>query len=104
MANDKNKPKLQETPPRRGIREMLADTLDMSKEIILDLPKILMIGNRELTIENYKAVIEYTGTLIRVGTNSHTLKISGKNLEIKNITQEMLYITGSVFTFEFVKQ
>ena len=82
---------------------MLADTLDMSKEIMLDLPKIIMIGNRELTIENYKGVIEYTDAVIRVGTNSHILKISGKNLEIKNITQEMLYITGSVFVFEFVK-
>ncbi|MEG1441855.1 MAG: YabP/YqfC family sporulation protein [Oscillospiraceae bacterium] len=83
------------------IRERFADVVDISKDIILDTALIKFIGNRELTIENYKGIIEYTDTCIRVKAKPNILKITGKNLEIKTITQEMLYITGRILCFSF---
>ena len=59
------------------------------------------IGNRELTLENYKGIIEYTDTCIRVKANPHIVKITGTGLEIRNITQELLYITGKISGFGF---
>ena len=35
------------------LRERIADGLDASKEVILDVPKIVFIGSREVVIENY---------------------------------------------------
>lgn len=80
--------------PKNGIKENIANQLGIDSDIILNLSRIELIGNRELAIENYKGIIEYTDTIIRVKTNPGPLKIEGKLLEIKNITQEMLLISG----------
>ena len=87
----------------RNLREKVADVLDVNKEIILDMPKITFIGSREVTVENYKGIIEYTDSVIRVNASSHNLRLAGKSLEIKTITQDMLYITGCIKCFEFCK-
>lgn len=83
------------------MREKLADAVDISKEVLLDTVLVSCIGNRELTLENYKGIIEYTDTCIRVKANPHIVKVTGTGLEIRNITQELLYITGKISGFGF---
>nr|QGT51278.1 hypothetical protein Firmicute1046_3540 [uncultured Firmicutes bacterium] len=93
--------KQQSDIPTPSLREKMANALDMSKEVLLDTVRVVAIGNRELTLENYRNIMEYTTNCIRVSTNPHIIKIIGKNLEIKTITQEMLYITGYIKSFEY---
>lgn len=83
------------------LRERLADAVDISKDVLLDAVLVKCIGNRELTIENYKGIIEYSDTCIRLKANPRVVKICGTGLEIKTITQEMLYITGLINSFSY---
>ncbi len=82
-------------------REKVADTLNISKEIIMDTSKIVAIGNREITIENYRGIIEYTNCSIRLISNPYIIKISGVCLDIKTMTQDFLYITGKINSVAF---
>lgn len=41
---------------QRG-KEKILNKLDLPSDISLDLPKIIVIGNREITIENHKGII-----------------------------------------------
>lgn len=93
--------KQQDDTPPLSLREKMANTLDISKEVLLDTVRIVAIGNRELTLENYRNIMEYTTNCIRINTNPHIIKVTGKGLEIKTITQEMLYITGYIKSCEF---
>ncbi len=77
-------------------RERLADAVGISKEILLDTVLLSCIGSRELTLENYKSILAYSDTAIRVKANPRTVEIIGKQLELKTITREMLYITGRI--------
>lgn len=90
-----------EQEPRPTVRERLADAVDISKEVLLDTVLISCIGNRELTLENYKGILEYSDTCIRVKTNPYIVKITGTGLELRNMTQELLYITGKISGFGF---
>ena len=90
------------TPPAKPIREKLADTLDMSKEIILDTSKITLIGKREITVENYRGIIEYTPQKIILISNPSHIEICGCNLDIKTMTKDFLYITGSIEHIAFI--
>ncbi len=90
--NEENKPTL---------KERFADAVDISKDVILDTVLIKIIGNRELTLENYKGIVEYTDSCIRIKAKPYTVKITGTNLEIKVITGEMLYITGRILCFSY---
>ena len=60
-----------------------------------------IIGNQELVIENYKGVVEYSSTLIRINTGNSLLKITGRNLNIKEISSEDIKITGRFGSLEF---
>lgn len=87
---------------REGIRGRVANSLEVSKEIILDSAKIVFVGNRELTVENYKSIVEYTEDCIVVETNPHRLRLCGSELEIRSIAREMLFITGRLSSLEFI--
>lgn len=87
-----------ETPAeeKSTLRERVADAMDISKEVLLDTVLISCIGNRELTLENYKSILEYSDTCIRVKASPKIVQIQGTHLEIRNITRELLYITGRI--------
>mgnify|MGYP000847448205 FL=1 len=85
-----------------NLKEELSEALELPKEIVLDLPKISLIGKIQLIIENHKGIIEYTPMQIRIGSNSGIIKIQGKNLYIKTIVKEEIIITGEIDAFEFI--
>lgn len=85
----------------KEIRESISDLLELPKDIMLDLPRITLIGNLQLYIENHKGIIEYTSQRIRVNTKSGTIRITGKNLTIKIIIAEEIVICGNIENIEF---
>ena len=87
---------------KEDIKEKVTEFLELPKEIIMNVPKIIFIGNQNLSIENYKGIIEYTENTIRINTNEHMLKIIGRDLEIKNIAAEEMLITGNIMSLEFI--
>ncbi|HHT50304.1 MAG TPA: sporulation protein YqfC [Eubacteriaceae bacterium] len=80
----------------------ISETLELPKEITLDLPKITLIGNLQLNIENHKGIIEYNTQRIRISSNSGMIKIIGQNLYIKTIIKEEIIITGEINSFEYI--
>lgn len=86
---------------KRNIKEKVAEALTLPKEIVLDLPKITMIGNGQVFIENYKGVIEYDNERIRINTSKGIMKIFGESLEINTITTEEIFIKGYIKNIEF---
>ncbi len=84
-----------------SLREKIADSIDISKEVILDTILLTMIGEREMTVENYKSIITYTDTKIKVKAKPYPIEIIGTGLEIRSITRELLYITGRIRSFAF---
>ena len=85
-----------------NIKTEISNTLELPKEIMLDLPKVILIGNIQLNIENHKGIIEYSPNKIRVSTKSGMIKILGKDLYIKTIIKEEIIITGEINTFEYI--
>jgi len=94
MGRDKEKEKV-------TFRERVAASLGVSKEIFMDAPKVTMVGDMELTVENYKSIGEYSSEEISLKCKNVTLLIKGKNLEIVCIASEMIYICGRVLAVEF---
>ena len=86
------------------LRERAANVLESSKEIVLDVPKIVLLGNREAVIENYKAISDYTDERIAVESNPMGMRLAGKDLEIRSITREMLFVVGKIEKIEFGKE
>ena len=80
------------------ISEKITTALTLPKEITLDMPLIVMMGRDELNVENYKHLLEFSQTKIRVKTATGTLSIEGTALQLKQITAENLIITGHILS------
>ena len=87
-----------------SFRERLSNLLELPKEIVMDLPRMVMIGNRQLVIENYKGIMEYEEYRVRVNTASGSVQIEGQGLNIEEITSEDILVTGDIRTIEFSPQ
>ncbi len=79
-----------------GIKEKLAEKSGLPKEIVLNYPKLTLIGEGELEVENYKGIIEYSQNRIRLNTFLYVLKIEGEGLELKYVTDECISIRGKI--------
>lgn len=83
------------------IKSNFSEILELPKDIMLDLPKVTLIGNLQLYIENHKGIVEYGNLRIRVNTNAGILRILGKNMVIKTIVTEEIIIVGEIDSIEF---
>ena len=79
-----------------GIKEKLVEKSGLPKEIVLNYPKLTLIGENELDVENYKGIIEYSQDKIRLNTFLYVLKIEGEGLELKYVTDECISIKGKI--------
>ncbi len=82
--------------------EKLASAASMPKDVVLGASVITILGRNEVCIENYRGIIEYTDTLIRVQTKSGQIRLIGKRLQIEYYTNDEMKITGLVTALEFV--
>lgn len=85
----------------KRLKEKITDTLELPRDIVLDVARVILIGNNQVTVENHKGIIEYSEMLIRVNTGSGILSIGGSNLNIKTIIQEEITITGEIMEIRF---
>lgn len=76
--------------------QRLAGILEIPQDIILDLPRITMLGNKQLLVENHKGIIEYTPSLVRIKLNQGELLVTGKLLTLCNLQLEQILVEGTV--------
>ncbi len=87
---------------RKGAKERFAEMLELPKELVMDRPKLTMVGNCDIMVENYKGVVEYASDRLRINTGSGIIRIIGTGLLIREITSEDIIISGTIHTLEFV--
>ncbi|MGG7057072.1 sporulation protein YqfC [Clostridium nigeriense] len=75
-------------------REILVEKLDLPKDVMLNLPKITIIGNDEITIENHKGIILFDRNIIKINTKVKIIDIEGENFEILYIGDSTITISG----------
>ena len=75
---------------------------ELPRDIMLNLPKISMIGNNQMLVENHRGVIEYTPQRIRVNSSIGVIRIQGNDMKLKNIAADDIMITGEIRTTEFI--
>jgi sporulation protein YqfC len=85
------------------IKKGIADLLELPRDIVLDLPKITLVGNLQLYIENHKGIIEYSTGLIRINTKSGILVVTGSDLSIRTIVIEEIIVVGRIDKVEFLQ-
>jgi sporulation protein YqfC len=80
----------------KKIKHRFMEITDISEELTMGLAKIIILGNQECLIENYKGIIQYENEKIRLKTSSGIVAVDGNNLCINEIGEGEILIKGII--------
>ncbi|HZJ57734.1 MAG TPA: sporulation protein YqfC [Clostridia bacterium] len=84
------------------VKSTVSEMFELPKEITLNMPKINLIGNNQMLVENHRGIIEYTPSLIRVNSTVGVIRVQGNELNLRNIAAEDIMISGDIRSMEFI--
>lgn len=82
-------------------KERLIKGIDIPEEVVLDLPKITIVGKAEITIENHRGIIKFEKDIIEVNSKIGKIIINGIDFEILYIGTYTLTISGTFKTIVY---
>ena len=81
---------------REGILEKTAEVFDLPGNLVAGLPRVELVGNRELRMENHRGILAYGTEEIHISGGKLILKIRGEDLELRSMNAGELLITGLI--------
>lgn len=80
----------------------IADALDLPLDVMCDIPRTELMGQSRLSIENFRGILDYNENCVKINTTAGIIKIDGDELFIESITDEGIFIKGTILRLEFV--
>ena len=87
---------MERKPRRPSLMEKTAQLMELPADVLAGLPRLELIGDGELRIENHKGILAYGTQEIHVSGGAFLVKISGTDLELRAMTGLELLITGHI--------
>ena len=85
---------------RPVLREKTAQLFDLPADVIAGVPKVELVGDGELRMENHKGILSCTEEEILVSGGIYLVKITGERLEVRAMTGVEILVTGKIFGVE----
>ena len=86
----------------KKINNFTAKLLDLPQDVVTDLPRITMVGNMQLYIENHRGVIHFSNEQLKLGLTKGQLEVVGHNLTIRAILSEEVFIEGVIREIKYI--
>ena len=86
---------------RRQVVHHLTEQMKLPKDLILGEPIVTITGREDITVENYRGILEYETERIRLSLRHGQILISGSGLGIEYYTNEDMKISGRIDKIEY---
>lgn len=87
---------MEKRPRRMALLERTAGLLDLPADALAGLPRLEIVGDQELRMENHKGILAYGSEEIHVSGGQYVVKITGTDLELRAMTGLELVVTGQI--------
>lgn len=78
----------------------VVEALELPPDVVLGIPCITVLGDREATVQNYKGIVEYDDKKVVLNTSLGIFSVMGEGLDIKTVTDDDITLQGKVTGFE----
>ena len=85
-----------------GVLTDLAELFDLPADIVAGLPRLEMVGGRQLYLEHHTGLLAYTEEQIDANTSAGVLRVKGRRLTLLAMTAGELRIGGEIWSVEWV--
>jgi sporulation protein YqfC len=87
----------------RKLRRLAARVMDLPADVTMEMPRVTMIGQIHMYIENHRGVLQFTDKELRLLLTKGQLLIRGEKLVIRAILPEEVLIEGKVIAVQFIE-
>ncbi|MCL6634705.1 MAG: sporulation protein YqfC [Peptococcaceae bacterium] len=87
---------------KKKVKRQFSEFLEIPGDVMLDLPKIILVGNMQLFIENHRGIIEYDPEKVRISVGAGEVAVTGENLMLRNILPDELCVEGKIHSLNFL--
>lgn len=84
----------------RKLQKLTAQLLELPQDVVYDLPRLTMIGDRQLYIENHRGVLHFSSDRLRLALSKGELEVTGADLVIRTIWTEEVFVEGVIKNIE----
>lgn len=85
---------------RRDILEQTAETFDLPGDLVAGLPRIEVVGDREVRMSHHRGILAYGREEIHISGGKLIVKVRGQGLELRSMNADELLITGQIQALE----
>lgn len=87
------------------LKRWTAGVLDLPKDVVLDMPRITMIGPLQMYVENHRGVLVFHKNELRLLlSNKAQLLVRGEKLVIRQILPEEVLLEGFIRDIHYLDQ
>ncbi len=87
-------------PRRASLPERMAAVFDLPGDVVAGLPRIELMGDSELRMENHRGILDYGSEEIHISGGKLAVRVTGEDLELRAMNQTELLITGHIRAVE----
>lgn len=86
---------------KKQFQQQVANFLDIPPDLMMDLPKLVLTGDVQLSIENHRGILAYSAEVVRVNTTIGELEVTGLDLTLRNILPDEILVEGRIKTIAY---
>ena len=87
---------MSEQKQKLGFLARTAQTFDLPADIVAGLPRIELIGNGQLQMENHRGILSYREDEVVVSGGKLLVRIQGSELELQSMSANALLVAGVI--------
>lgn len=91
-----------ERPEKSDLLAKVASALDLPADMLAGLPRVELVGDREVRMENHRGILAYSAEEIHISGGKIAVRIRGAGMELKAMNSNELLIVGKIFGVELV--
>jgi sporulation protein YqfC len=86
------------------IRSWMTNQMELPQDVMMDLPRITMIGQIHIYIENHRGLIAFSDKELRLLLKQGQLLIKGSTFVIKTILPEEILLEGKIDQVQYIDE
>lgn len=86
-----------------GVLSTVAELFDLPADVVAGLPRLELVGSRQLYLEHHTGILAYSQEQIDVNTAGGVLRVKGENLSLLAMTAAEVRIGGRICAVEWVR-
>lgn len=96
------------TPPKRDAGDLrlrlgagILRRLELPPDVLIDLPRLTLVGNLQLAVENHKGLAHFSPGELGIVTRTGKIDVRGEDLEIGSVGADEIRVLGRIASLRF---